>query len=926
MSAHARHLVRTLAIALAVAAVALLAATLDASAYLTGHGSTSTRANVTTLAAPTITRTSTGGGTVTLTWSTVTAPASGSVTYYVRRDGGAASAACPSVASPSAVTSCTDTGVSTATHSYTVTAVWRTWTHTSATANATVTSGPATQLVFTTQPGGSATGGLAFPTQPVVTARDANGNTVLDYSGSVTLAIVSGTGTAGAALSGCSGTLTNGVTTFTGCAIDKNGSNYRVRASDRAAGFTVDSSSFNVSVGAAARLAFTTQPGNGTGGSDLSTTPIVTALDAGGNVVTGYSGTVVLTIASGTGAPGATLGGCDVDKLRNGVTTFNSCQVDRAGSGYRLHASDARNGLAADSATFNVTVGSLDDIVFSTQPAGATGGTDFTTQPVVTAVDAGGNTVTSYSSTVTLSIRSGTGTSGAVLSSTCRGTRVSGVVTFAGCNIDRSGTNYRLRATDSGFRTDDSDQFDVTVGAAVRLAFTASPSSATAGSVFSTAPVVVGTDAGGNTVPGYGGTVRLTVERDASALSGCTGALRSGATTFTGCRIGRSGSGWVLHADDGTLSGDSSSFTVSAGSATQLKFTTQPAGAIARAAFGTQPVVTALDALGNVATSYGGTVTLAIKSGTGTSGASLNNCSGNRVNGVVTFSGCQIDRLGSNYQLRASDNIGLSTADSAAFNVTVGSAVSLAISAATTRPTAGTADNLTITAHDLGGNVATTYTGAHNLTFGGAGSSPSGTVPTVTDNAGNAVAFGGATPITFVNGVATASGAANGAMVLRDAGSDSITVRDGTIAEEASLDVTVGAGAAARLAWVNVNAGGSLSSPCLFTCTKSNASNGGTFTADVAVTDADGNTVSSLGSGHSVTISTPGSGAGSGGSFSSSSTVLSVTRTISNSGSAETTSTFTFRNQSSGSWTTHTFTATPNGSDRYTAATATIVK
>ena len=483
-----------------------------------------------------------------------------------------------------------------------------------------------------------------------------------------------------------------------------------------------------------------------------------------------------------------------------------------------------------------------------------------------------------------------------------------------------------MRATDSGFRTDDSASFDVTVGALARLAFTASPSSATAGSVFSTPPVVVGTDAGGNAVPGYAGTVTLSVERDASALSGCTGALRSGATTFTGCRLGRSGSGWVLHADDGALSGDSSSFTVSPGSATQLQFTTQPAGAIARAAFGTQPVVSALDALGNVATSYSGTVTLAIKSGTGTAGASLTNCSGNRVNGVVTFSGCQLDRLGSNYQLRASDNRGLTTADSAAFNVTVGPAASLTISAVTTSPTAGVADNLTIVAHDLGGNVATGYTGVHNLAFGGAGSSPSGTVPTVADNAGTAVAFGTSTPIAFVNGVATVSAGANGAMILRDAGSDSVTVRDGTIAQEDTLDVTVRAGAAARLAWVNVSAGSSLSSPCLFVCTKSNAVNGGTFTADVAVTDLDGNTVSNLGSGHSVSISTPGSGAGSGGSFSSSSTVLSVTRTIDNSGSAETTGSFTFRNQSSGSWTTHTFTATPTGADRYTAATATILK
>ena len=68
MSAHGRHLVRSLAIALGVAAIALLAAVMDASAYVTASGGGSAAGSVTTLAAPSITRTSTGAGTVTITW------------------------------------------------------------------------------------------------------------------------------------------------------------------------------------------------------------------------------------------------------------------------------------------------------------------------------------------------------------------------------------------------------------------------------------------------------------------------------------------------------------------------------------------------------------------------------------------------------------------------------------------------------------------------------------------------------------------------------------------------------------------------------------------------------------------------------------------------------------------------------------------
>ena len=58
----------------------------------------------------------------------------------------------------------------------------------------------------------------------------------------------------------------------------------------------------------------------------------------------------------------------------------------------------------------------------------------------------------------------------------------------------------------------------------------------------------------------------------------------------------------------------------------QLVFTTQPSGAVAGAAFPTPPVVTAEDGAGNVITNYSGTVALSIKSGTGTSGASLTGC------------------------------------------------------------------------------------------------------------------------------------------------------------------------------------------------------------------------------------------------------------------------------------------------------------
>lgn len=911
---------------LVVAVGLVLGVTVSAYAYLTASGRGRAGATITTLPAPTITGATAGAASVRLTWSAVSAPGAGTVSYYVTRDGSTASAACPSAASPRAVTSCTDTGVSLASHTYTVTAVWRSWTGRSASSRVTVTYGAATQLVYTTQPS-DGTGGVALPTQPVVTARDASNNTVADYSGTVNLSIRSGTGTAGAVLSGCTGALVNGVTRFSGCAIDRSGSNYQLRATDRT--LTADSSNVDISAGPAAQLVFTSQPGGGaTGGSAFPNQPVVTARDAGGNTATSYAGTVTLSITDRTGTAGATLTNCSGSR-RSGVTTFSSCEIDRVGTAYQLHAEDRALGLtSSDSSAFNVIVGSTSALVFSTQPGGgATGGTAFPTQPVVTAVDAGGNTVTSYSSTVSLAIRSGTGTSGASLDN-CRGTRVSGVTTFSGCDIDRAGIGYQLRASDVS-RQVDSAAFNVTAGPLTQLVFTTSPSSTTtAGNAFSTQPVVAGVDAGGNTITSYAGTVALSITRDPGALSGCTPSLRSGVTTFSGCRVSRSGTGYQLHASDvaNGVSGDSSTFTITAGTATQLLFTTQPAGATHSAAFTTQPVVTALDALGNVATSYSGTVNLAIKSGTGTAGASLNNCSGNRVNGVVTFTGCQIDRLGTGYVLRATESRGGSlTAESAAFNVTVGSATRFALTASTTSLTAGDAGtSLRVTALDAGGNTATSYTGVHSLTFSGSSRSPSGTAPTVTDSSGTPVAFGTPTAIAFTNGVATVSAGTNGVMVLRDDGSDSIGVSDGTIDENGNeLDVTVATGRAARLGWTSVTVStGSLSSPCLFTCTHSDANNSTTFQARVSVTDTEGNLVSNVGSGHTVRVFTPTSGAGSGGSFTSPTSGTSVTLTISNSGSAISTASFTFRAQNSGSWTQYTFSAETLAGTVYTAATA----
>ena len=103
----------------------------------------------------------------------------------------------------------------------------------------------------------------------------------------------------------------------------------------------------------------------------------------------------------------------------------------------------------------------------------------------------------------------------------------------------------------------------------------------------------------------------------------------------------------------------------------------------------------------------------------------------------------------------------------------------LALAAATTTPTAGAADNLTITAQDTYGNTVPSYNGSHDLTFSGAGT-VGGHNPTVTNTLGVGINFGAATAISFTNGVATVSANSNGVMTLYKAETANIVVSDGT--------------------------------------------------------------------------------------------------------------------------------------------------
>ena len=235
-----------------------------------------------------------------------------------------------------------------------------------------------------------------------------------------------------------------GVATFAGCNVDV-ATSYTLTATN--VGLTTGvSSSFTVAAAAAAKLGFTTQPGNGTGGTALAVQPTVSVQDAFGNTVPGDVSSVTLVLTT----PGTATLACTPSTTKAavaGVAAFVGCNVNVPNS-YTLTATDGSL-TSAVSASFTISVGAAAKLAVTTQPSASTGGVAFGTQPAVTVQDAGGNTVTSDTSSVLLTL---TVPGAATLACTAGNTKaaVAGVATFIGCKIDLANT-YTLTATDTGF-------------------------------------------------------------------------------------------------------------------------------------------------------------------------------------------------------------------------------------------------------------------------------------------------------------------------------------------------------------------------------------------------------------------------------------------------------------------------------------------
>ena len=161
----------------------------------------------------------------------------------------------------------------------------------------------------------------------------------------------------------------NGLATFTGCAIDQAGPDYRLVA-------TVNT--MKVITGSVDATASTTLTGVGT--------KFLTELTVGDRLTVSGETRTITVIAS------------DISLTVDVATTdtANDTSVDR------LPAA-----LIDTSSAFDVTVGVAHHLAFTTSPGGGTGGTDFAVQPVVVVQDRGGNTIANSPATIALQVTAG---------------------------------------------------------------------------------------------------------------------------------------------------------------------------------------------------------------------------------------------------------------------------------------------------------------------------------------------------------------------------------------------------------------------------------------------------------------------------------------------------------------------------------------
>ncbi len=451
---------------------------------------------------------------------------------------------------------------------------------------------------------------------------------------------------------------------------------------------TVNSSitgSLNVTVvaNAATRLVVTSSSGVQTAGVPFSLT--VRALNVYGNTATSYLGTVVFT-TSDTGVRVGLPLPFTFTAEDAGVASFSASLVT-AGS-QSINVTDTVNSSITGSLNVTVVANAATRLVVTSSSGVQTAGVRFTI--TVRALNVYGNTATSYLGTVVFTTSDlGSGVS-LPLPFTFTA-EDAGVASFSAVLVTAG--SQSINVTDTVNSSINGSLAVMVTHASVAVSVTVLPGTATITAGGSQAFTATDKDV-------YGNTWDVTSTVNWSIDSGAGGSVSAGGLA-TATKVGT----WTVTALDGSGNTGAASLTVTSGAATQL-VVSSVASQVAGAPF--DVTVTAEDAYGNVATGYTGTVQFA-----SSDGQAVLPADSTLSYGTGTFS-ITLVTAGSQ-SITATDTVTSSITGSLAVTVDPNVATQLVVISGASQ-IAGALFDVTVTAYDAYGNIATGYLGTVTFT------------------------------------------------------------------------------------------------------------------------------------------------------------------------------------------------------------------
>ncbi len=538
------------------------------------------------------------------------------------------------------------------------------------------------QLAFVGQPSDVGVNQAIAP-PVVVEVQDSTGTRVsLDNATVVQIALANDP-SGSASLSGpLSATVSGGLASFSGLAIDRVGSAFTLAVTDSLAALTPDTSlGFDVLPGAPAGVEIVAQPADTTVGQAIAPPVSVRVVDAFGFTVTTDNNTEVALTLSG-GAPGAALAGGGPQAVTAGVASFAGLSVDQVGTAYQLTPTGSPGGLSGPSSTsFDVDPIASGTTIISVGPAGS----QTVGQPYAVTVQ-----VTGFNPTGTVTVTDGSG---------------------ATCDIVLPATSCDLASTTAGPKTltanypgdgnngpsNDIESYSITQAQATVSIDSIDPVGQQAVNSAYAVDVLVSS--------GFNPSGVITVD-DGDGAS-CVIVLPATSCDLVSTSVGPK-TLTASYPGDGNNGGDSdtAAYEIVPGAPDRLVFLVQPTSTLSGLAIAPTVEVQVQDAFGNPVTADNASVITLTLIG-GAPGAALSGGEPTTVvSGIASFPTLAVDLAATGYQLQASAP-GLAGATSSAFDIGPGTPVALQfdVQPSNTLVSATMTPAVTVSVRDAAGNL-----------------------------------------------------------------------------------------------------------------------------------------------------------------------------------------------------------------------------